>query len=113
MPQAPSKSIEQFDWPTWEGSIPFIEKLNINIFLELKLSYWIIHLDLFPNWRSVQNPKTNPNSIGLNQNEPGLHKHWYLLIIFIFHFLLAIFLGHILVICILISIWSVYLYGIY
>ena len=113
MPQAPSKSIDQFDWPNWEGSIPFIEKLNITTFLELKLSYWLIHLDLFPNLKSVQNPKTNPNSIGLKQNEPGLHLHCYLVIIFIYNLLLAIFLGHILVICILIDIWSVYLSGIY
>ena len=113
MPQAPSKPIEPFYWSTWEGSITFIENLNINTFLELKLSYWLIHLDLFPNLKSSQIPKTNPNSIGLKQNKPGLHLHWYLVIIFICYLLLAIFLGHIWIICILIAIWSVYLSGIY
>ena len=90
MPQAPSKSIDQFDWPTWEGSIPPIEKLNITTFLELKLSYWLIHLEFSLKWKSVQNPQNNPNSIGLNQNEPGLNLNWYSVIIFICHLLLAI-----------------------
>ena len=58
-------------------------------------------------------PQNQSKFHGLKQNEPGLYLHWYLVIIFICNLLLAIFLRHILVICILIDIWSVYLSGIY
>ena len=107
----------KINWAIWLAYLRGVYSFHIkakHYYLPRSQTFLLAHsFGLIPKLKISPKPQNQSKFHWTQTKQPGLHIHCYLVIIFICNLLLAVFLGHILVICILNDIWSVYLSGIY